>query len=46
MLTLKKFRTAHTLEEATAIIRKSGLREGSMSKGPFWWDFTSLDHRV
>lgn len=43
---VKKFRTAHTLEEATGIISKSGLREGTMSKGPFWWDFTSLNHCV
>jgi SAM-dependent methyltransferase len=36
---VKKLRTAFTLEEATAIIKKSNLRPGRGLKGPFWWDY-------
>lgn len=36
---LKKFRTAHTLEEATELIGKSKIRYGKFSTGPFWWDY-------
>jgi ubiquinone/menaquinone biosynthesis C-methylase UbiE len=36
---VKKLRTAFTLEEAAAVIKKSDLRPGRGSKGPFWWDY-------
>jgi ubiquinone/menaquinone biosynthesis C-methylase UbiE len=36
---LKKFRTALTLEEASYIIKKSKIRKGKLSSGPFWWDY-------
>jgi len=36
---MKKFRTSCTIEEALEIIEKSDIREGSVSRGPFWWDF-------
>ncbi|HER10098.1 MAG TPA: hypothetical protein ENO20_14430 [Bacteroides sp.] len=36
---MKKFRTSHTLDEALEIIRKSDLRDGRPSIGPFWWDY-------
>ena len=36
---VKKLSTAFTLEEAIEVIRKSNLREGRWSKGPFWWDY-------
>ncbi|GBC61499.1 class I SAM-dependent methyltransferase [Desulfonema ishimotonii] len=35
----KKLRTAFTLDEAMAVIRKSALRPGHESTGPFWWDY-------
>jgi ubiquinone/menaquinone biosynthesis C-methylase UbiE len=38
-LFLKKIRTAFTLEEGMEYIRKSRLRSGTSSKGPFWWDY-------
>jgi ubiquinone/menaquinone biosynthesis C-methylase UbiE len=40
---VKKLKTTFTLDEAVVIIKKSNLREGKASKGPFWWDyFTGL----
>lgn len=36
---VKKLQTAFTWEEAREIIRKSDLRAGIGSKGPFWWDY-------
>lgn len=39
---IKKFRTAFTLEEALDTIKKSNIREGIPSTGPFWWDYTSI----
>ena len=38
-LFVKKLRTTFTLEEGMEIIRKSNLRQGRFSKGPFWWDY-------
>lgn len=38
-LIVRKLRTAFTLEEGMEIIRKSDLRQGKYSKGPFWWDY-------
>jgi ubiquinone/menaquinone biosynthesis C-methylase UbiE len=40
---IKKFRTAHTLEEASEIVGKSKIRSGKFSSGPFWWDYVA-DH--
>ena len=37
----KKLRTAYTLNEASEIIKKSSIREGKYTKGPFWWDFST-----
>jgi len=36
---MKKFRTAYTLEEAYNTIKKSKIRKGELSSGPFWWDY-------
>jgi len=36
---MKKFKTSYTLDEVMEIIRKSDLREGRPSIGPFWWDY-------
>jgi ubiquinone/menaquinone biosynthesis C-methylase UbiE len=38
-LVIKKFRTAFTLDEAMDIIKKSAVRKGVPSTGPFWWDY-------
>ena len=38
-LAVKKLKTAFTLEEALAVIEKSGMRPGRPCKGPFWWDY-------
>lgn len=40
---IKKFRTAYTLEEASDVIKKSKIRRGKSSTGPFWWDYI-VDH--
>jgi hypothetical protein len=34
----KKLKTAFTLDEAVKGIRRSKIRQGQASKGPFWWD--------
>ena len=34
-----KFKKGYTNPEAAAIIEKSGLRNGTLSNGPFWWDY-------
>jgi len=36
---IKKFRTAHTLEEATGLLGKSKISYGRFASGPFWWDY-------
>ncbi len=36
---IKKFRTAHTLEEASELLGKSKIRYGRFASGPFWWDY-------
>ena len=36
---IKKFRTAHTLEEASELLGKSKIRYGKFASGPFWWDY-------
>jgi ubiquinone/menaquinone biosynthesis C-methylase UbiE len=36
---VKKLRTAYTLEEGMEVIRKSKIRPGKFSEGPFWWDY-------
>jgi ubiquinone/menaquinone biosynthesis C-methylase UbiE len=36
---IKKFRTSFTLEEASDVIKKSKIRRGKLSSGPFWWDY-------
>ena len=36
---IKKFRTAHTLEEASELLGKSKIRHGRFASGPFWWDY-------
>lgn len=38
-LVVKKLKTAFTLEEAMEVIKKSDIRPGRFSKGPFWWDY-------
>lgn len=38
-LMVKKFRTAHTLEEASELLGKSKIRHGRFVSGPFWWDY-------
>ena len=36
---IKKFRTSYTLEEASDVLKKSKIRNGELSSGPFWWDY-------
>ncbi len=36
---IKKFRTSHTLEEASLVLKKSKIRGGKLSSGFFWWDY-------
>jgi len=36
---IRKFRTAHTLEEASEILGKSKIRHGRFGTGTFWWDY-------
>jgi len=36
---IKKFRTAHTLKEASELLGKSKIRCGRFASGPFWWDY-------
>ncbi len=36
---INKFRTAHTLKEASDLIKESKIRKGKLSSGPFWWDY-------
>jgi ubiquinone/menaquinone biosynthesis C-methylase UbiE len=43
---IKKFRTAHTKEEASHIIKKSNIRKGKLSSGVFWWDYISTNNKV
>jgi ubiquinone/menaquinone biosynthesis C-methylase UbiE len=38
-LFVKKLKTAYTLEEGVDVIKKSNIRYGRFSKGPFWWDY-------
>ena len=38
-LVVKKLKTAYTLEEGMEVIKKSDIRAGRYSKGPFWWDY-------
>jgi ubiquinone/menaquinone biosynthesis C-methylase UbiE len=38
-LVVKKLKTAFTLKEGMEVIRKSNIRPGKYSKGPFWWDY-------
>jgi ubiquinone/menaquinone biosynthesis C-methylase UbiE len=34
-----KFKTGYTHAEAAGVIGSSGIREGTLSNGPFWWDY-------
>jgi ubiquinone/menaquinone biosynthesis C-methylase UbiE len=43
---MKKFKTSFTPDEAMEIIRKSDLREGKLSLGPFWWDYMIIKPRT
>ncbi len=43
---IKKFRTAHTNEEASHSIKKSNIRKGALSSGLFWWDYISANNKV
>jgi ubiquinone/menaquinone biosynthesis C-methylase UbiE len=36
---VRKLGTSFTLEEAKEVISKSGIRPGTYSRGPFWWDY-------
>jgi ubiquinone/menaquinone biosynthesis C-methylase UbiE len=38
-LIVKKLKTAFTMDEGMEVIRKSDLRPGRFSKGPFWYDY-------
>jgi ubiquinone/menaquinone biosynthesis C-methylase UbiE len=38
-LVVKKLKTAFTLDEGMEVIKKSNIRSGRYSKGPFWWDY-------
>ncbi|MFO7933624.1 MAG: class I SAM-dependent methyltransferase [Bacteroidales bacterium] len=43
---MKKLKTSFTPDEAMEIIRKSDLREGKLSLGPFWWDYMVIKPRI
>jgi ubiquinone/menaquinone biosynthesis C-methylase UbiE len=38
-LVVKKLKTAFTLDEAVEVLKRSNIRQGQTSKGPFWWDY-------
>jgi ubiquinone/menaquinone biosynthesis C-methylase UbiE len=38
-VTVRKLKTAFTLEEAKEVIGTSRIRPGSYYKGPYWWDY-------
>lgn len=36
---IHKFKTGFTQEEASEVFDRSGIRKGTFSNGPFWWDY-------